>query len=291
MATLADIRERIRSTKSTHKITGAMKLVAVSKLRRAQEAIVQARPYANALSGLLKRVSARTSEDGDMVEHPFLGRRPIRRALLLVMTSDRGLCGGFNTQIIRAAEQFLRDNRSRYDEIEIGTIGRKGYEYFRKKEQKPVQHFQGVFERLSYERAEEIGLGMAQAFAERKLDAVFLLYNAFHSSISQKVSIDQMLPIDPAELPDAGGVDYLYEPEREVLLDTLIRQYVAVGVWRALLESSASEHGARMSAMDAATKNAKELIGTLTLQYNRARQQAITRELMDIVGGAEALQS
>jgi F-type H+-transporting ATPase subunit gamma len=266
-----------------------MKLVAASKLRRAQDAIQRARPYAIEMGTLLKRVAARSGTESEAVPHPLLDLREPKKVLLVVMTSDRGLCGSFNATILRAAERFIKDNGDRFESLELATIGRKGRDYFRKRHAVTVRDMPGVFAELSYRRASEIAEAMAEQFVERDLDAVYLLYNEFKSAISQQVVVEQMLPVDPAELPDGEAIDYIYEPSQEALLEKLIPRYVATEVWRALLESFASEHGARMTAMDSATKNAKELIDALTLQYNRARQAAITRELMDIVGGSEAL--
>jgi F-type H+-transporting ATPase subunit gamma len=219
----------------------------------------------------------------------MLELREPKRVLLVVMTSDRGLCGSFNSSILRAADRFVKENRDRFETLEVATIGRKGRDYFRKRKIVTVRDYPGVFNDLTFRHASEIASGMADEFVKKDLDAVFLLYNEFKSAISQKVVVEQMLPVDPQELPEGNATDYIYEPSQEALLDKLVPRYVASSVWRALLESMASEHGARMSAMESATKNAKELIDALTLKYNRARQAAITRELMDIVGGAEAL--
>lgn len=289
MASLRDIRKRIRSVKNTQKITKAMKLVAAARLRRAQEAITQARPYASEIGSLLQRVAARASAEGDgSVVHPLLDVRPPSRVLLVVITSDRGQCGAFNSNILRRAERFMSENRDRFDHLEVAAIGRKGRDYFRKK---PVNKREiAPFATLTYRRASEIAEELVKEFIDHKLDAVYLLYNEFHSAISQRVTVQDVLPIVQEELPaDEGGVDYIYEPNREEVLEELIPRYVATQVWRALLESAASEWGARMTAMDSATRNARELVEEYTLQYNRARQSAITRDLMDIVGGAEAL--
>jgi F-type H+-transporting ATPase subunit gamma len=306
MASLRDIRKRIRSVKNSQKITKAMKLVAASKLKRAQDAIVRARPYATALGGLLSRVSARAQLDTDLTEaqplHPLLVLRPPRRVLLVVITSDRGLCGAFNSNILRRAERFISENAQRFEHIEVATIGRKGRDYFRKRHLAPVRDYPGIVGNLHYDQAITLAEGLVKEYTEQSLDAVFLLYNEFKSAISQQVSLRDILPVTP-EAPQqassnadgsagqapADEVDYLYEPSRAAVLDRLVPRYVAIEMWRALLESVASEHGARMTAMDSATRNARDLTEQLTLQYNRARQATITRELMDIVGGAEAL--
>jgi F-type H+-transporting ATPase subunit gamma len=289
MPSLRDIRKRIRSVKNTQKITRAMKLVSAAKLRRAQEAILSARPYALELGGMLHRVAARAKTPDGRLPHPLLEVREPRRVLLVVMTSDRGLCGGFNASILRRAERFVRENRDQYESLELATIGRKGRDYFRRRSVATTRDFPGVFESLTYRRATEIARGLADEFVTANLDAVFLLYNEFKSAMTQRIVVEQLLPIVHDELPTGEDVDYIYEPDQAAVLDQLAPRYMAVEIWRSLLESHASEHGARMNAMENATKNAKELVGALTLQFNRARQSAITKELMDIVGGAEAL--
>ncbi len=289
MPSLRHIRTRIRSVKNTQKITSAMKMVAASKLRRAQEAIVAARPYARELGGLLHRLATRASEGGRAAPHPLLAIHEPRRVLLVVMTSDRGLCGAFNTNILRRAERFLQEHRGTYDELKVATIGRRARDYFRKRRLATQRDFPGVFDNLSYRRASEIAEGLAEEFVAQDLDAVYLLYNEFKSAMSQKVVVEDLLPIRHEDLPAGEDIDYIYEPDRDAVLERLVPRYVATIIWRALLESSASEHGARMTAMGSATRNAAELVDKLTLQYNRARQATITGELMDIVGGAEAL--
>ncbi|MBI3179091.1 MAG: ATP synthase F1 subunit gamma [Deltaproteobacteria bacterium] len=289
MAALRDIRKRIRSVKSSRKITAAMKMVAASKLRRAQEAIVAARPYANELGALLRRVASRATDESGAAPHPLLEVRPLRKALLVVMTSDRGLCGAFNSNILRRAERFLHEHRERFEALEIATIGRRGRDYFGKRRLHTVRDFAGVFDDLTYRRATEVAEGVADEYVRADLDSVFLLYNEFKSAISQRVVVVDLLPVVKEELPAGEDVDYEYEPNQVAVLERLVPRYLATLVWRALLESSAAEHGARMTAMDAATRNAKDLVDRLTLQYNRARQATITKELMEIVGGAEAL--
>ena len=317
MASLRDIRKRIRSIKSQQKITRAMKLVSASKLRRAQQAIVAARPYAEGLRHVILHVAERAGEN----EHPLLAKREhVNKALVVVFTSDRGMAGAFNANAIRAAERFLRDNlaapgpgdATKIKVIELGTIGRRGRDYFRRKNLAIRNEYAGVYDGMSFTRAREIADEIAKAFVEQDLDAVYFVYNEFKSAMTQIVRVEQLLPIAPENPSDgspAGGVpdmprsgattgdeshkpdsqlDYVYEPERAKLLDSLLPRYLATQVWRTLLESLASEHGARMSAMESATKNATELIGKYTLVYNRARQAAITKELMEIVSGSEA---
>ncbi|OGQ79428.1 MAG: ATP synthase F1 subunit gamma [Deltaproteobacteria bacterium RIFOXYA12_FULL_58_15] len=289
MPSLRDIRNRIRSVKSTQKITRAMKLVAAAKLRRAQENILAARPYALEIGGLLHRVATRAQGEDGKVPHPLLDVREPKRVLLVVMTSDRGMCGGFNSNILRRAERFIHEHEDRFEKMEVASIGKKGREYFRKRGVATVRDFPGVFDDLTFRRATEIAEGMAEEYVKGEFDAVFLLYNEFKSAMSQRVTVESMLPIVHDELPAGEDIDYIYEPGQVEVLNQLAPRYVAIEVWRALLESNASEHGARMTAMENATKNAKELIDGLTMQFNRARQAAITKDLMDIVGGSEAL--
>jgi len=292
MASLRDIRQRIRSVKNTQKITGAMKMVAAAKLRRAQEAIMAARPYSNELEETLGRVAARVAtQSGNDNVHPLLQEHADpKRVLLVVVTSDRGLCGAFNVNILRRAQQFVRENQGKYEELHVAAIGRRGAEFFQKRNTETVRNFTGVFDELTFRRASEIAEGIAKEYTEEGLDAVYILYNEFKSAIAQEVQLKQILPLARGEhdVTEEEG-EYIYEPSAEEVLNKLVPRYVATLVWRALLESFAAEHGARMAAMDNATKNAKDLVERLMLQYNRARQAAITVELMEIVGGAEAL--
>jgi len=285
---LKDIRKRIVSVRNTQQITKAMKMVDAAKLRRAQEAMTQARPYAQMIEEALSGVAVRSDESA----HPLLQRRTPRRVELVVMTSDRGLCGGFNANIFRRAQRFLYENADNYERIQISTIGRKGRDFFRKRNVATRKDYPGVFQELTYDKAKTIADELAAAYLGDELDAVFLLYNEFVSAISQKASLVQLLPINAnSNSEDAKSqlVDYVYEPSREAVLNHLLPRYLTTQVWRALLESKASEHGARMAAMEAATKNSSELIDKLRLQYNRARQAYITKELSEIVSGAEAL--
>jgi len=266
-----------------------MKLVAAAKLRRAQDAILTARPYALQLGGILGRVAARAQGEHGALPHPLLDVRDPKRVLLVVMTSDRGLCGSFNSNILKRAERFVREEQEKVESLVLATIGRRGSDYFKKRRVITTRNFPGVFERLSFRRASEIAFGLADEFVAHDLDVIYLLYNEFKNVAAQRVAVESLLPIVREELPPGDEIDYLYEPSQKGVLDLLVPRYVATHVWRALLESFASEQGARMTAMEAATKNAKDLVDRLTLQYNRARQTTITKELMDIVGGAEAL--
>jgi F-type H+-transporting ATPase subunit gamma len=285
---LRDIRTRIGSVKSTRQITKAMKMVAAAKLRRAQDAILKTRPYAMLLEQTLSRVASRAAAE-ESVAHPLLAPRVQRTAEVVVITSDRGLAGGFNSNIARRTQRFLTESSDRFERIELATVGRKGRDFFRARKLDVRKDFTGVNTDLRYEKAEAIAAEYTQRYLAGEVDAVFLAYNEFKSAISQKPVVFQLLPIETEPAEAAAGIDFKYEPSREALLADLLPRHIAMQVWRALLESAASEHGARMSAMESATKNAEEMIGLLTLQYNRARQAYVTKELMEIVSGAEAL--
>jgi F-type H+-transporting ATPase subunit gamma len=285
---LRDIRNRIGSVKSTRQITKAMKMVAAAKLRRAQDAILKTRPYAQLLDQMLTRVAARALAE-DTVAHPLLAPRTPRTADVVVITSDRGLAGGFNSNIARRAQRFLTEENERFERIAVSTIGKKGREFFRARKVEILKDFTGIHAELRYEKAEAIAAEYTQRYLAGEVDAVFLAYNEFKSAIAQKPVVVQLLPIEPPAAEATAGIDFKYEPSREALLAELLPRQIAMQVWRALLESAASEHGARMSAMESATKNAEEMIAALTLQYNRARQAYVTKELMEIVSGAEAL--
>ena len=287
MASLRDIRTRIKSVKNTQKITGAMKLVAASKLRRAQDAITAARPYALEIDTALQRVAQNVVADGDDQLHPLLTKREVKNVLLVVLTSDRGLCGPFNSGIIRRADQFLADNSGKYESIEVASLGRRGAEHFRKTGV-AFKDYPGIFDGLDFRAASDLAESFSRNFVDGKYDAVFLIYNQFKSAINQEVTLQELLPVSP-DVSGSDAADYIYEPSAEEVLESLVPRYVATLVWRALLESVASEHGARMTAMDSATKNAVEIADKLTLEYNRARQAAITQELMEIIGGAAAI--
>jgi len=285
---LRDIRRRIGSVKSTQQITKAMKMVAAAKLRRAQEAVTRARPYASLLEQALTRVASRSAaEEG--AAHPLLASRPVKRVELVVITSDRGLAGGFNSNIVRRAQRFLVETADNHDEVAVSTIGRKGRDSLRARKVAMRKDYAGVHGKLSFARAHEIAGELSERFLSGEVDAVFLLFNGFKSAIAQVVTLKQLLPVETGPAEATASVDFLYEPGRTDLLADLVPRHLDVQVWRALLDSAASEHGARMTAMEAATKNASEMIAALSLQYNRARQAYITKELMEIVSGAEAL--
>ncbi len=289
MASLRDIRKRIKSVKSTRQITRAVKMVAAAKLRRAQDAIIAARPYASTLDKMIAEVMSRT--EGGSVAHPLLVKREVKKVEVLVLTSDRGLAGGFNANVNRKALKFLVDNASKYAEVTITTIGRKGGDFFRMRGYKMRKDYPGMMNKVTYQGAAEVVDELAGRFLRGEIDALFLANNEFVSAISQRINFSQLLPFEtaPATEGESAKVDYLYEPSPQAVLDKLVPQALKIKIFRALLDSVASEHGARMTAMENATKNAGEMIGKLTLFYNRTRQAAITKELMEIVSGAEAL--
>jgi len=284
MPSLKAIRKRISSVRNTQKITKAMKMVSAAKLRRAQDAALAARPYADKLRELLRSVASSATDEA----HPLLrvAEAP-ERVRLVVLTSDRGLCGAYNSALLRQAEAFLRGQGARESSFTI--LGRKGVEYFRRRSVTiAARHVQIV---PSMALAREIGAAVSAEFAEGRVDRVELLYSAFRSVLSQVPTLETLLPVavEGGEEPKAPPLEHVMEPDRPTLLGRLLPQYVEVRIYRALLEAAASEHAARMTAMDSATSNAGKMILSLTLAMNRARQAAITKELMEIVSGAEAL--
>jgi F-type H+-transporting ATPase subunit gamma len=287
MATLKAIRKRISSIRNTQQITKAMKMVSAAKLRRAQEAAVQARPYAEKMTELLKNVSARVSSEA----HALLQPREEKKIQLVLFTSDRGLCGGYNANLIRAAEVFMRKSAGD-KEIEITLVGRKGADYYRRRRANIVDRYIGILAKPADELAAEIAEKLTARFIAGETDAVYILYSSFRSALSQVPTLEKLLPVVLAETSENEAqqqTEYLYEPGVKELLASLLPRITDVALQRALLEATASEHGARMTAMDSATTNASKMMGSLTLQMNRARQASITRELMEIVGTAEAL--
>jgi len=287
MPSLKDIKKRISSVKNTRQITKAMKMVSAAKLRRAQDAVVAARPYANKMLDVLSSLALREESEA----HALLQERGKGRALVLLLTADRGLCGGFNGNVSKGAERFIRANAEGYEGYDLMIVGRKGREYLKSRPgMEIVKVYENVTGSISYSTAALIGQEIVENYVAEKYDAVFFVYNAFRSAISQDVTIDKLLPIVPKQVAEGAHVaEYLYEPNRSEVLEQILPKHIEVQIFRGLLESVASEHGARMSAMDSASKNASEMIGKLTLQYNRARQAAITKELMEIISGAEAI--
>jgi F-type H+-transporting ATPase subunit gamma len=296
MPSLKAIRTRIASVKNTQKITRAMKLVAAARLRRAQDAMTAARPYAKRLGEVVGDLVARIAVTTDAPPHPLLTRREVKTVRLVVVSSDRGLAGGYNSNLNRRTERFLVDEKDHYARIEVAVLGKKAREHFRRRlGRRPsgpqlVKEYAGVSSETALHRARELAADLTRDFLDGKVDEVILVYNEFKSAITQVVALEPLLPLKASELPATEGrLDFEYEPSRAQVLDALLPLYIEVALYRILLEAIASEFGARMSAMDSATKNAKEMIGSLTLEFNRARQAAITKELMEIVGGAEAL--
>ena len=288
MATLRDIQRRIRSVQSTQKITRAMKLVAAAKLRRAQERILAARPYATKMAELLGHLVSDAEGDG----HPLLEQREGPRRQVVIITADRGLAGAFNSNILRRAVELIRQSSAA--EVTLVVVGRKARDFFRRRPHTIKRDMVGFWDRLAYGHACELADAFMQQYLDNEVDEVVLLYNEFRSVALQRPVRVTLLPIPRAEVATGEGttaehVDYIYEPSAEGILGDLLPRHVRMQVYRALMESLAGEYGARMTAMEAATKNAKEMIDVLTIQYNKARQEKITKELLDIVGGAEAL--
>jgi F-type H+-transporting ATPase subunit gamma len=284
MPNLLDIRRRIRSVKNTQQLTKAMKTVSAAKLRRAQERVFSARPYAEQLKRVLGNITSRIEN----VSHALLGVRPEQRILLVVVTADRGLCGAFNTNILRAASSFLREHAGKT--INLATAGRKGRDFFRRRGIPIRAEFVNIFSKLDYGHARDISEAIVKAYSDAEIDAVYIVYNEFKSVIQQRIVVEKVLPLSSRDLQSAAGeVDYIFEQPPQEIFDRLLPRYVEVQIYRALLESAAAEHGARMASMDAATRNAGEMIDMLTLNMNRIRQAAITKEIIEVVSGAGAL--
>jgi F-type H+-transporting ATPase subunit gamma len=283
MANVLDIRRRIRSVKSTQQITRAMKMVAAARLRRAQERVFNIRPYANQMLNLLGSVAARTTQRS----HPLLAERPVENILLILVTADRGLCGAFNANLIRATEKYLEEHADK--QVSIIAVGRKGRDYFRKRQAEILSDYVGIFGKLQFSHAQEISSQIIGLYTRGEADAVDFIYNESKTIIAQKLTLERYLPVKPIQ-PAAHEtlIDYLYEQPPEEIFSVLLERYVESEVYRALLESQAAELAAKMTAMDAATNNAAEMIDSLTLHMNRVRQAAITKEIIEIVSGAEA---
>ncbi|MBI2215117.1 MAG: ATP synthase F1 subunit gamma [Acidobacteria bacterium] len=282
MPSTLDIRRRIRSVKNTQQITKAMKMVAAAKLRRAQDRIVSARPYAGAISQILASVASRVNPE----QHPLLAEREEKRVLLLVVTGDKGLAGAFNGNIFKATFNAMRERG--WSEVQLIPIGRKASEYFRRRTVPIRLQAPTVFQALSLKSAGQIANVAVEDFTEDRIDAVYAVYNEFRSIISQVVRVEKLLPIERAKNVEPT-IDYLYEPSPEQILKDLIPKHLEFQIYKILLDSAAAEQGARMTAMEAATKNAADMIDSLTLSYNRIRQAAITKEIIEIVSGAAAL--
>jgi F-type H+-transporting ATPase subunit gamma len=284
MATLLDIRRRIRSVKNTQQITRAMKMVAAARLRRAQERVFNARPYANQMLMLLSSLAARTEQRA----HPLLAVRPVEKLLLVLVTGDKGLCGAFNANLIRAAQAYLEEHSDR--KVSMIAVGRKGRDFFRRRPVEMLSESVGIFSRLEFSHAQAIAQQIIKLYSSEAVDAVDFIYNESKTILTQRLTRERYLPVKPLE-PAKGEalVDYIYEEPAEDIFAVLLPRYVEMEVYRALLESGAAELAARMTAMDAATSNAAEMISSLTLHLNRVRQAAITREIIEVVSGAAAL--
>jgi len=285
MASLRDIRKRIASVKNTQKITNAMKMVSAAKLRRAEEAIKAARPFSEKMREVLMSLASRANPSA----HPMLEVRPVQKALLILITADRGLCGAFNTNLNRRAEAFVKEMRAKGIQVDLINVGRKGNDYFRRRQVEIAEKFVNVMNQVSFELAGQVINAAAEKFNLGDYQEVYLLYNSFRTAVTQIVTFRRLLPIKPEQDDAPRDREYLYEPSEEELLEGILPRYIQVQVFTGLLDSVASEHGARMTAMEAATTNAEEMIYKLTLKHNRLRQESITTELMEIVGGAEAL--
>lgn len=283
MPTQLDLKRRIRSVRNTQQITRAMKFVAAARLRRAQERAFAARPYARALSAVVRSAASRIPETA----HPLLQKRPENRALLLVVSGERGLCGAFNANVLRRAVEFLRGRPAEHAP-EVMALGRKGRDALRKQRWTMVAEYVDIAARVQSERAAEVAKAVTERYKAGEIDAVYIVFNEFKSVLAQILTLEKLLPIEPvapvaaAEIP----VDYIYEQPEGKLLDRLLPRYIEAQVFRALAESAAAEHAARMTAMDSATNNARELIDKLTLYMNKVRQAAITKEIIEVVSGA-----
>ena len=288
MATLKALKKRIAAVKKTRQITKAMKMVAAAKLRRAQLNMERAKPYADGL----KRVIAQLGTMVPREAHPLLALREQKRAMLIVITSDRGLCGAFNVNIAKRAQQYIKENRENHEVIDLAVIGKKGKEYFKFHGYEIAREYMDVLTQPTMDKASEIGFEITGRYIDQGLDAAYIVYNEFKSAAKQEVVVERLLPIIPEDMGFElleGPPEFKYEPSMDAILSTLLPLYVNVRIYFAVLESLAAEMGARMTAMDLATQNAEEMISRLTLQFNRTRQAAITKELLEIVAGAEAL--
>src|SRR5215472_5841593 len=312
MPTLLDYRRRIRSVKSTQQITRAMKFVAAAKLRRAQEGVFGARPYAKEIKRVLRSAAARMETPA----HPLLERRPEERILTVVLTGDRALAGAFNTNVLRRAMEFFREQQSK--KLQVMVVGKKGRDTLRKRGRKFAAEYLNVSNAVEFAKAKEIAAKMAEMYANNEVDAVYSIYNEFKNVMVQRLCVEKLLPIDPAVLKEGKSekgersdvvhdparegakaqqegsaplVDYIYEQPVDQIFAGLVPRYLEAEVFRILLESAAAEHAARMTAMDSATRNASELIDKLTLQMNKIRQAGITKEIIEIVSGASSAMS
>ncbi|MDO8282484.1 MAG: ATP synthase F1 subunit gamma [Thermodesulfovibrionia bacterium] len=286
MATLRDIKRRITAVKSTKQITKAMKMVAAAKLRRAQNRMIDMRPYADKMNSVI------ASMTGGEAVHPLLVKRPRKTVEILILSSDRGLCGAYNTNIIKAAEKIIATRHDEKFNVSISIVGKKAADYYKRRDIEIRKSWVGLSGKLTYTDAQEIGSNIVESYVNETIDEVFIIYNKFVTVMNQEVTVKKLMPVS-ADASDAAAEEpstvFIFEPSQKEILNQLLPKNVEVQIYRALLESQASEEAARMTAMENATQNADEMIERLTLQYNKARQATITKELMDIVGGVEAL--
>ncbi len=289
MATLRETKNRIKSVKNTEKITKAMKMVAASKLKRAQDAVTKPRPFSKKLLDVIMDLAERI-EQSSLEPHPLLLDRAVKKNVCVIaLTSDRGLCGALNSSVVRMAQRFIIDHEEQFEKILISTIGKKGFEGLARFGLTVTKRYEPQGKIYDFALAKAIAEEMCEKFLLHEFDAVYLIYNEFKSAITQQVVVEQLLPIVRRPVAKDAPIDFVYEPSQHDLLSTLVPRHFATRLYQSFLESYASEQGARMTAMDNATRNAKEMTDRLTLEYNRARQAAITKELIEIIGGAEAL--
>ena len=287
MPSLIDIRRRIRSVKNTQQITKAMKMVSAAKLRRAQDRVIASRPYGALLRQVLASVAAAAASDEEAGKHPLLAKRPEKRILLVLLTGDKGLAGAFNANLIKGAQRFIGDHGDASVQLEL--IGRKGRDFFRKRKAAILDEHINLAAKARYEDTAAIARRAMELYEKEEIDAVYLLYNEFKSVVAQKLTITRVLPVETAAVSqEGGGIEYIYEQPPAELLGALLPRYVEMEFYRALLESAAAEHAARMTAMEAATSNAGDMIEKLTLYMNRVRQASITKEIIEVVSGAAA---
>jgi len=287
MPSLIDLRRRIRSVNNTQQITKAMKMVSAAKLRRTQQAVVNARPYATLLGEMLGSVLSQAGEDSAGGEHPLLAKRKVKRILLIFLAGDKGLCGAFNTNATRASTKFLNNHSG--TEVELELLGRKAVDYYSRRSYPIAGKWELVFKNVEYSIAQEIAEKAMRRFSDGEVDEVYILYNRFLNVLTQEITLTPLLPILPSEdKGDGASVDYEYEQPPAQLFATLLPKHVVTQVYQAMLDSAAAEHAARMTAMDSATRNAGEVLEKLTLHLNRVRQASITTEIIEIVSGAAA---
>ncbi len=288
MATLRDIRRRISSVKSTQQITRAMKMVAAAKLRRAQEKIIKARPYAYELRNVIGHLAGIVDHDA----HPLLSVREVQSVGFVVVTSDRGLCGAFNINIIRRATEQIKAAQAEGKSAKLILVGKKAMEYFRRRDYEIIAEHTDIFNNLDFSHAQALAGDITHFYSQCEVDLVSVIYNEFKSAVQQNLTVEQLLPIEPKSIEGSTlRFNYIYEPSPDTIINVLLPRQINIQTWRILLETSSAEHGARMTAMEVATENAQEMISDLTLHYNRVRQASITKEILEIVGGAEALKS